>query len=558
MIRVGSLVTCKNDGYYRFINNRTLCVVIKAPEDDPDYIHVKIIASIAPKSLNKKFSVDKSNFKEITISEYFTKYPNAYKCQNFDKILKEYNIKYDNADETINTYEHVIPEEQKKELREEMITLLEQYGYHPTELGINKEIDEWYNNKYSLIKLFEKHPNYNGKYQIVFDTDFKREINDNIIAKFREYLKNTFEKVHQAKISCFTYDELNDITNKLYYIIDVMSSLSCYDGLYPEINGHEIEYYKKEYNRFCTYIETLKKKDIICLSNLYITREMYRKWDRLDDIIISIGTNSVKECLPFCDEHFSEFINERFPEVKAVKGQKVSRIINKLCCMFGLDKDEEYNKKFAMFSDTINPLMIKRHTVFSIHPVDYFTMSFGNSWASCQTIDKENIRDMPDNYHGSRSSGTLSYMLDGVSAILYTVDKSYNGNKLELEPKINRNMFHIGEDKIVQGRLYPQCNDGNDVFYTKFREIAQKIIADCMGRPNIWLKKKYVGEYVETTGTHYTDYTLFSSCNVSFLKDDSGNINENEIEIGHYPICPICGEEHYSQENICCNNCLED
>ena len=555
MIEVGSLVTCEIDGHYNVTNNKSLCLVTGSRKD---YIAMKVIAHAENKEyLGKSYTEYLENFKEITISEYFDKYPNAYKCSKFYKILKKYNIEYASADETINTYEHVIPEEQKKELREEMISLLEEYGYHPTELGINKEIDEWYNNKYSLIKLFEKHPNYNGKYQIVFDTDFKREINDKIIAKFRNYVKNTFAKMHQAKISCFTYDELDNITAKLSYIIRNMEKLSDND-LYTEVNGHGIGYYEKEYKKFSTYFETLKRKDITSLSSYYVTREMYRKWDRLDDIILIIGSDSVKECLPFCDKHFAESINEKFPEVKAVKGQKISRIINKLCCMFGLDKDEKYNKEFAMFSDSINPLMIKRHTVFSIHPVDYFTMSFGNSWASCQTIDKENIRDMPDNYHGSRSSGTLSYMLDGVSAILYTVDKSYNGNKLELEPKINRNMFHIGEDKIVQGRLYPQCNDGNDVFYTKFREIAQKIIADCMGRPNIWLKKKSVCEYVETTGTHYTDYTLFSSCNVSFLKDDSGNINENEIEIGHYPICPICGEEHYSQENICCNNCLED
>lgn len=271
MIRVGSLVTCKNNGCYRYTNNKSLCVVIKAPEDDLDYIHVKIIASIIQEGLNREFDVDKSRFKEITISEYFTKYPNAYKCQNFDKILKEYNIEYDNADETINTYEHVIPEEQKKELREEMISLLEEYEYYPTELGINKEIDEWYNNKYSLIKLFEKHPNYNGKYQIVFDTDFKREINENIIAKFRNYLKNTFAKMHQAKISCFTYDELDNITGKLSYIIRNMEKLSGGDS-YPEVNGHGIGYYQKEYNRFCTYLKTLKRKDITSLSSYYVTR----------------------------------------------------------------------------------------------------------------------------------------------------------------------------------------------------------------------------------------------------------------------------------------------
>lgn len=135
MIEVGSLVTHKFSKGYRLTNNKSLCVVTS--KNGSNSISVKIIASIISEGLGDEYFVIKSDFKEITISEYFDKYPNAYKCQNFNKILKEYNI-----EETINTYERVIPEEQKKELREEMISLLEEYGYHPTELGINKEIDE--------------------------------------------------------------------------------------------------------------------------------------------------------------------------------------------------------------------------------------------------------------------------------------------------------------------------------------------------------------------------------------------------------------------------------
>ena len=47
-----------------------------------------------------------------------------------------------------------------------------------------------------------------------------------------------------------------------------------------------------------------------------------------------------------------------------------------------VDGSEAYDK-FAKYADSINPIKVKRHTVLSVHPIDYYTMSFGNSWTSC-------------------------------------------------------------------------------------------------------------------------------------------------------------------------------
>ena len=89
------------------------------------------------------------------------------------KILAQYGISSEPEPE-IEPY--VLSDEMRKELLEEMKTLLIQYHYHPTDAGLNAILDEWCKNKADLIRMFEKHPNYNGKFQIAFDCDFDRKL----------------------------------------------------------------------------------------------------------------------------------------------------------------------------------------------------------------------------------------------------------------------------------------------------------------------------------------------------------------------------------------------
>jgi hypothetical protein len=182
-------------------------------------------------------------------------------------------------------------------------------------------------------------------------------------------------------------------------------------------------------------------------------------------------------------------------------------------------------------------------------------MSFGNSWASCHTIDKNNKRNTPGNYNGCYSSGTMSYMLDSSSMVLYTVDKSYTGTDYELQPKINRQMFHYGEDKLVQGRLYPQSNDGNGSAYEPYRQVVQEMISTIFDFPNLWgLYKGYIaaGKYIISKGTHYTDYTRFDGCSLSKAKHTENN---KSFVVGATPICIECGESHEKAESInCCHS----
>jgi hypothetical protein len=557
MFQVGELVRGKGH-YYSVTTEKSLCEVVEIL--DSSTIEVKVVAHTTERFLNDTYIVFAQEFKSCTLEEFLSVYPDAaYLEQNEIKYNKKENKKMELRmnKETLGSY--VLTTEERETLRTEIMDLLGEYDYNPTEEAVDKILNEWVRNKGWMINLFKKHPNYNGKFQIAFDADYTRCTNKETLSIFANWMYCAAEPLLRVPVNkgAFSYDEVRRTLSKLKGVLACMRDIKEV-GYVPIVNGR-------------TYEETLVEKD---------------KWEKIqfqyrtdENLYITGGVaydkgkwNTYSYLYAFCcylksytdhiaTEEFAERVNEHFPNVKAVAGQKVSRIVNKLCKLIGIDKSLNYNREFAKYSDAINPLAIKRHTILSCHPVDYLTMSFGNSWASCHTIDKQNKRNMPNDYSGCYSSGTLSYMLDESSFVYYTVDKSYEGNEYELQDKINRNMFHMGEDKLIQARVYPQATDGDSGIYKQIREIAQKVIADCLGVPNMWKNVKGSGEcgsMIYSYGTHYRDYTNFSDCNVSYLKGETDEVNRKGIYVGHDPICPNCGRQHDYQEAIECRNCYEN
>ena len=557
MFQVGDLIRGKGN-YYGITDERSLCEVVEVYSDAS--IRVRILAHVEG-FLDDTFTVNAEYFEPCTLEEFLSIYPDA-------EYLKENEIKFNNKKEnkTMNLKmnkesigNYTLTTEERETLRTEIIDLLEDYNYNPTEEAVNKIIDEWVRNKGWMINLFKKHPNYNGKFQIVFDTDYSRCTDKNIISTFASWVYNRAEEMIMTPVQLgkFSYKEVRIIYSNLNKVYELMTDIGYY-GYQATVNGKTTEGIRKERDKWMERFNSYRTGE-----NIYITggvaysKESYNRSQNVKSFasVISGCTEHI------ADEDFAYKANRYIPEVKAVAGQKVSRIINKICRLTGIDKHPDYNREFAKYSDAINPLSIKRHTILSCHPVDYLTMSFGNSWASCHTIDKNNRRHMPDNYSGCYSSGTLSYMLDGSSFVYYTVDKSYDGNEYELQDKINRNMFHMGEDKLIQARVYPQATDGETGIYKQIREIAQKVIADCLEVPNMWKNVKGTGEcsdMIRSYGTHYTDYTHFSDCNVSYLKGETEDVNRNRIHVGHEPICPSCGRTHSHQEAIECERCYNN
>ena len=378
--------------------------------------------------------------------------------------------------------------EEREYLLANMEELLDEYDYKYDSDALNKIIDEWSRQKAGLIEAFKKHPNY-------------------MEGKFMIAFDADFERKIEIQPS-----------HKFWlWLRDVAIPEAHKNGYIPQEvrdNTTSWEFLPYSINDFLRYLH-----------------------------------NYAERCVR---ESTAEYLNEICPTLRVHAGQKTSRVINKLCHYLGFDKVDGYNREFAKYADSLSPMIIKRHTILSINPLDYLTMSFGNSWASCHTIDKENKRRMPNDYSGCYSSGTVSYMLDSSSMVLYTVDAAYDGNEYWSEPKVNRQMFHYGEEKLVQARLYPQDNDGCGDVYTPYRNIVQQIISTIFELPNLWTLSKGTensSRYISSYGTHYRDYIHYENCSLSRIK---GSENENYIIVGSKPICIKCGERHNNADNISC------
>lgn len=262
------------------------------------------------------------------------------------------------------------------------------------------------------------------------------------------------------------------------------------------------------------------------------------------------------------DEQIASLIKECYPDIKGISaGQKTSRAVKKICTLIGITSDtySDFEKRYAKYSDAINPLDVVRHTILSVNPVDYLLSSNGNSWSSCHTLDKNN----PNGYSGCHCSGTMSYLLDGTTMVYYQVDKEYDGNDLEFEPKIIRQLFHYKDGILVQGRLYPQCNDGKNSLYTPIRAQLQKIIADCLVAPNLWRKKGGTSacrSVINSKGTHYRDYECQSECSVSKIIKmiPKGRVDNRHMTVGHDIYCVKCGDWHDMESTLLCEDCYDN
>lgn len=375
----------------------------------------------------------------------------------------------------------------------------------------------------------------------------------------REYLLNSMKSLLSKYEYTYTDDALNEIINE--WAVQKATLIEAFKRHPNYVPGQFMIAFNKEFNRDIDLQASNNFSDWIyynCIRQMHnsIPKEIDTGDDYYGGLPSSLYYLLVSQLYNFArhtiDEYLADRINSNIPSIRARAGQRMSKVINKICIYLGYDKAEGYNREFAKYSDSLSPISIKRHTILSINPLDYLTMSFGNSWASCHTIDKDNIRNMPNSYSGAYSSGTMSYMLDSSSMVLYTVDNSYEGNEYWSQDKINRQMFHWGEDKLVQGRLYPQANDGNGEAYKPYRNIVQEIISTIFGFDNSWKLKKgtdNASEYIISEGTHYRDYYYYDGCTLSLIK---GSENENRFVVGARPICIDCGERHGIESNISC------
>lgn len=267
-----------------------------------------------------------------------------------------------------------------------------------------------------------------------------------------------------------------------------------------------------------------------------LAAEQIKEEQCLEDFRISLRT-AVSEYSSTLSEQALETVRSR-GGIKCATGQKTSRIIGKLCRKFGVDGHNRYNAVFAQLSDALNPLLMLKTALLSLHPCDFLEMSNkDNTWTSCHNLES-----------GGYQAGALSYMTDDVSMIFFTVDPGPTDHFYRL-PRRSRQMFFFKEGSLFQSRLYPSdLSESMDLY----RSIVQKAIAACLGVPNRWILKKkredINGCCTSGEGSRqYPDYNYYG--NVSVLKS-VGTLSN--FVVGKPSLCVCCGHP-YKQGHLKCS-----
>lgn len=463
----------------------------------------------------------------------------------------------------------------------QMKEFLEEYDYDVTDEGLGNIRDEWLNNKKDLIERMRKHPNWNEENMaIVFKNEqYERGFDEKALKEF-----TTFVNYELAKIIEKEGINITEIEDKITYLESIIEAENT---IRRRTKQYEKTESKKDLENIIINENVTEYRDIL---RRRIKEKRDAEWERVRrgnftiDKTLALKMDEVKNGMDYITRNCREkqITEEQAKEIKEITelevatGTKLTKVIQKICKILdidkvkriekdrnGNDKDYGFNYQYAKLADAINPMKYKRITVISVNPMDYWGMSFGNTWASCHTIDKKNKRGVKGNhYNGCYSSGTESYMLDESSVIFYTVREDYEGNEYWKQDKYQRVVFCVNKEGnlLVESRVYPDGRDGGDSSLAKqFREVMQKVVSDIFEEPNYWNCKKdtdIIRRLTETTGTHYTDYLQYSDCTISEKKDSLKKYPK--IRIGHYPICPYCGEEHDREDTIICEGCDEE
>lgn len=398
-------------------------------------------------------------------------------------------------------------------MTQKMCEVLSNMEYRYTEEAVRKIIIKWADNKALLFNLLSHNENFvPEKGYIAFSQDYYQEFNEHDRRLFVEWFDLECDSISE----CIIPEEKT--TEKMSYASHIPLKLYQF-----------VEEFLSDYN------------------NQYVNEEFVDYVCTLTDL--------------------ADFRNGG-KKLRIEVGQKTSRAVNKIMTYFGVNKHERYNKIYAKYSDAINPLSYKRHTIISVNPIDYLLSSNGLNWSSCHNADIGGYYKVGKKGKSFiHASGTISYMLDDCTLIMYTVDEAYNGTDFELQPKINRCCLHYKDGVLVQSRLYPQdCDDDNPenlALYDGFRSTAQKVIADLLNKPNLWTKLKNNSASLYTTkgsgATCYADWSRRDATVTVCLLKNYERESEDRMIIGHQPICVECGCYHSLSYHLsCCHQWSED
>lgn len=610
-IKEGALVICNERGRYAYTNERTLCYVQNA------YSYGAITVTTVTNYEGTFDDVDKRCFKTISVEEYFGMFPNASISEKYkDYVLGGYyrsgrtpntngssdTIDGNNGIMDLNHREYPVSDEITEEHTDAMMRAYGMFKYGVMHDAVRQEVEEVNKAKAGIRNVLSNDPNWDNKNMwIRHSTDWKRPIVPQRVEEFVDWFTEEMTRLYSEKghkENGMDYFEAYDALKKVSKTVLLMTKLlqneadstvidkSRYGSV--SLNGFHLDYYMAEQQRL------QKIKDSFHESSVYYNGKYI--YLGLEDGNLFTAVTSVLCYLYNWIEHDGHTItterarqiNEIFANchkpngrklIRVNKDMKYSRFMALLGKLTGVDKivkmetrswyadgvyhereeDTGWNSRFAKFADGINPYIIKRHTIISTNPVDYLLASNGTNWVSCHHLCREDM-NKSGSYNAMYSGGASGYMLDNSTVVMYMINEAYDGNEFMFVPKERRCLFHIGEDKLIQGRVYPDGRDGGELGASEqMRVIMQTILAECLGVPNLWKVEtgtSAIYPHEVTNGENYEDYENYDDCTISFLKGNNSDyvIRPTRITIGARAMCPVCGERHSRRGWLYCSS----
>jgi len=228
-------------------------------------------------------------------------------------------------------------------------------------------------------------------------------------------------------------------------------------------------------------------------------------------------------------------------------GTKVTRYLEMLVRCFADEADDlEYELGIfrARLSTAIACLKPVQYTlVLSVNPLDMLLASehTAGGWRSCHALD------------GEYCAGTLSYMLDGVTAIAYaytSVDTRLCGSDEYVLPrKVWRQMvyFDLRGQSALLSRQYPADDQRLE---KETRRLAAKLLSDYHGAPQKWLfRTLYAANDADTDTASLYAYSLGKCSNWHYRDTPTSWVRlaggrPPEVVAGtSVMLCPACGEQ---------------
>lgn len=378
-----------------------------------------------------------------------------------------------------------------------------------TEIGVKRNVEEWYKNKTNIFNIFREHPYWDENAKaIVFEKDEMRYADFGLATEKLERIISVVGD-HYGRIY---NDGIYELLTELRRIIDS-----------ERVNENQAQYLNSIASKYKIdpHIATLLRANV-----------------KFTKIVRKIFSN-----LEMIDYHSGDSI---MVDATQIRGDEFS-----------------FEKEFAKFADLMSELVVHRITVISVNFLDFLTMSNGNSWSSCHYINSYGIFHQSDenSYHGMYKRGCLSYALDDCSFIYYTLEDKSSDEEYYLRPKVNRMCCQYKNGILITGKDYPNNTEKHS---DEIRHDVQAILAQCEGFDNMWTFSRQISrisEFVkpDPEASNYPDFLYdHQEPRISLRKPFMMSISVNDVDsesvinkftIGHCTYCVACGEKFDSNDH---------